>query len=110
MFALTFLTHAGPNVCVNDIGSADRLSGIVGLLQVALGNCTAIIFQERLIETVALRGGQDEMDAELAAADGQRTCHIVAVADKYQRASFKGSALFLQGQQIAESLARVRVI
>src|SRR5262245_32049389 len=109
MFALTFLTHAGPNVCVNDVGSADRLSGFVGLLQVPLRNYTAIILQERLVETVALRGGQDEMKTELAAADGERTSHIVAVADKYQRTSLEGGTEFLQGQQIAEGLAGVRV-
>ncbi len=83
-FGLVLLSHARPDVGIDDVGAFDRLVGIVFDHQ---GNGGKPGREPRLEvgrKLVARRRGQHELDAEKGRGRRQRPRDVVAVADEHQ--------------------------
>ena len=83
-FGLVLLSHAGPDVGIDDVGAFDRLLGIAFDHQ---GNGGEPGREPRLEigrKLIARRRRQHEMDAEKGRGRRQRPGDVVAVADEHQ--------------------------
>ena len=109
---LLLLAHARPHVGVEHVGALGGATGVVGHLHGptpphAVTECLQL---GQLVagEGVAGRSGEADLHALEQPALGQRTRHVVGVADVGQRAPGERAQRLAHGQHVGHRLARVR--
>ncbi len=110
LVAFGFLPHARPDIGVHDVRRFNRMGGGPVLKQAPLGHPLTIELKERIVESVAVRSGQDEVHPELAAADRQRASDIVPVANERNRPPGELAKHLLHGEEIGQCLTGVIVV
>lgn len=83
--AFRLLTHAGPDIGVDDVGPLDGGLRVGSEAKISARMSLPEPFDERNREFVAQRGGDGELHAQHATGDSQRAGDIVAIAHVGER-------------------------
>ena len=106
MFGLLFLAHADPNVCVENIGTARGFLGILGDDDRGIG--AGDQFGGRAIEVGA---GEAKLETKACRGPDPGATHVaIGITDEGDLESLKGTAQFLDSQEVGKDLARMLLV
>ena len=109
-FGVFFLSHAGPDVGVDDVGSADSQFGIGGAADLMIGVAAGEQLQELGCEEEVCGTGECHGHAGHGGGNGERHSDVVAIADEDEVLLAGWSEDFADGEQVGEGLTGVAFV
>lgn len=102
-----FLSHAGPDIGVDEIGVAEGGGGIGGLVDLGLWAMGMELFEPSILEEVSIDSEEAKSHAGEARGEGERAADIIGITDVGDLFADAGVDRFLNGHEIGEGLAGV---
>ena len=106
-FLLGFLTHGRPCISDNNVCVLSSLHRVIGDEEVRVRLCEC---HNLSVRTVVRRRCDGNLHAGLEAADDQRVCHVVAVANVAHLETLKNGKLLADGHEVCQNLTRMAEI
>ena len=110
LLPLGFLAHARPDVGVDDGGSPHGRDRVGRFRNVGFRQDCLQVPTKGGVKLILLRGGEHEPHAQQTADHGQRSCHVVAIADEGHGESLHAAHLLPQRVDVGERLAGMRLV
>lgn len=105
-----FLSHAGPDIGVDEIGIAEGGGGIGRLGDLGLWAMGLELFEPGILKEVAIDAEESKSHAGEAGGEGERAADVIGISDVGDLFADAGVDRFLHGHEIGEGLAGVSCI